>query len=128
MKLLLDTHAALWLVNEYEKLSPKVKALILDHDNDLYLSIASVWEIAIKVSIGKLKELPGGVSSLLSQIEKMPIELIPITSAHIEIIESLPFIHRDPFDRILIATAKNENMTILTDDNDVSAYGIPCIW
>ena len=128
MKLLLDTHAALWLINEYEKLSPKASDLILDDNNELFLSVASLWEIAIKVSKGKLTELNGGVNTFITQIENMPIELLPITPNQTIIIEKLPFIHKDPFDRIIVATATSENMTILTDDNDVQKYDVPSAW
>jgi len=128
MKLLLDTHAALWLVNEYEKLSPKASDLILDDNNELFLSVASLWEIAIKVSKGKLTELNGGVNTFITQIENMPIEFLPITPNHTILIEKLPFIHKDPFDRIIIATAMSENMTILTDDDDVQKYNVLSTW
>ena len=73
MKLLLDTHTALWLVNEYERLSPKAKNLLLNNQHTLYISIASAWEIAIKVSLGKLIGLNGGVRTFLSKMEEMPV-------------------------------------------------------
>ena len=128
MKLLLDTHTALWLVNEHEKLSPKAKNLMLDSSHDLHLSIASLWEIAIKVSIGKLTELSGGVNTFIARMENMPIELLPIIPKHIEIVEVLPFIHRDPFDRIIIAAAKVEKMTVLTDDENIQKYDVSFVW
>jgi PIN domain nuclease of toxin-antitoxin system len=128
MKLLLDTHAALWLINEYEKLSSKASDLILDDNNELFLSVASLWEIAIKVSKGKLTELNGGVNTFITQIENMPIEFLPITPSQTIIIEKLPFLHKDPFDRIIIASAISENMTILTDDDDVQKYNVPSAW
>jgi len=128
MKVLLDTHTALWMVNEYEKLSPSAKALLLNEDNALFISIASLWEIAIKVSIGKLSELDGGVNVLLSNMERMPIEILSVTTDHIRIVESLPFIHRDPFDRMLIATAISNDMTILTADSNIPEYNVSCIW
>ena len=128
MRLLLDTHTALWLINEPEKISSKVSSLLRNDDYDLFLSAASLWEVAIKVSLGKLTELNGGVRTLIAHIAKLPIELIQITPSHIEIIESLPFIHRDPFDRALIATAKYENMTILTKDDNIQKYDVSTIW
>jgi len=128
MKVLLDTHTALWMVNEYEKLSPSAKALLLNEDNALFISIASLWEMAIKVSVGKLSELDGGMNVFLSNIEGMPIEILPVTADHVKIIESLAFIHRDPFDRMLIATAISNDMTILTADTDIPKYNVSCIW
>ena len=128
MMLLLDTHAALWLVNEYEKLSSKASDLIIDDSNELFLSVASLWEIAIKVSKGKLTELNGGVNAFISNIENMPIELLPIIPNQTAIIEKLPFIHKDPFDRIIVATAISENMIVLTDDDNIQKYDVKSIW
>ena len=128
MKVLMDTHTALWMVNEHEKLLPSAKALLLDDEHELFISIVSFWEMAIKVSLGKLSKLNGGVSEFLSIIENMPIEILPISSTHIKIIESLPFIHRDPFDRMIVAAAMANDMTILTADSNIPKYNAPCIW
>jgi len=128
MKVLLDTHTVLWMVNEYEKLSSSAKALLLNDDHSLFVSIVSLWEIALKVSLGKLSELDGGANALLLKIESLPIEILNITTDHIKIIESLPFIHRDPFDRILVATAMASDMTILTADSNIPKYNVPCVW
>ena len=127
MKLLLDTHAALWWVNEHEKLSSEAKLLLLNDDHTLYISIVSAWEIAIKVSLGKLPGL-SGVGVFLAKIKDIPINLLPVTPRHVEIVETLPFIHRDPFDRLLVAVAKTEGMTILTADENIHKYDIPSVW
>ncbi|MCL2057728.1 MAG: type II toxin-antitoxin system VapC family toxin [Oscillospiraceae bacterium] len=126
MRLLLDTHTVLWMVNEHEKLSSTAKAFLRSDEHTLFVSIASLWEMAIKISLGKLSEMDGGVGLLLSKIQDMPIELLPITTDHIEAIETLPFIHRDPFDRMLVATAMVSDMTILTSDENIPRYGVPC--
>ena len=128
MKLLLDTHTALWWVNEHEKLSSEAKALLLNDANALYVSVASMWEIAIKVSLGKLLWLNGGVSAFSEKMKDMPVHLLPVTLRHVEMVETLPFIHRDPFDRLLIAAAKAEGMTILTADENMRKYAVPCVW
>ena len=128
MTLLLDTHTALWMVNEHEKLSSNAKAMLLNDANTLYFSIASLWEIAIKISIGKLLDLNGGVEVFVAQINDMPVNLLPITSRYVKIVETLPFIHRDPFDRMLVATAKSEGMTILTTDENIQKYDVPSAW
>jgi PIN domain nuclease of toxin-antitoxin system len=128
MKLLLDTHTALWWVNEHEKLSPEAKAMLLNETNLLYISIASAWEISIKASLGKLLEFTGGVRAFLAQVADMPVCLLPILPRHIEIVENLPFIHRDPFDRLLVATAKADGMTILTADENIHKYDVPSVW
>jgi PIN domain nuclease of toxin-antitoxin system len=128
VKILLDTHTALWFVNEYEKLSPKAKNILLNDNNQFYISVVSVWEIAIKVSIGKMTELIGGVKTFLNKIDKTPINIISISSNHATAVENLPFIHNDPFDRLIIATAKTDEMTILTKDDDIQKYDVSWIW
>ncbi|MCL2775644.1 MAG: type II toxin-antitoxin system VapC family toxin [Oscillospiraceae bacterium] len=128
MKLLLDTHTALWWVNEYEKLSPKVRSMLLNDAHTLYISIVSAWEIAVKVSIGKMSELNGGVKTFLRKVEDIPISMLSVMPRHVEIVETLPFIHRDPIDRLIVATAKAENMTILTADENIHKYDVSSVW
>ena len=128
MRILLDTHTALWMVNEHEKLSSAAKALLRDDNHALFISIASLWEMAIKVSLGKLSELDGGMDAFISKIAIMPIELFPITANHIRVVESLPFVHRDPFDRMIVATAMADGMTILTADSNIPKYNVAYTW
>ena len=128
MKYLLDTHTALWFVNEHEKLPIEVKKILLDNTNLFYISIASAWEIAIKTSIGKLTEFKSGVKAFLAKIENSPIEILPISPRYIETTETLPFIHRDPFDRLLVAAAKTDGFTILTADENIQKYDVSWIW
>jgi PIN domain nuclease of toxin-antitoxin system len=128
MKILLDTHTVLWMVNGYEKLSSSAKELLLNDKHTLFISVVSLWEVAIKVSLRKLSELDGGVGVVISKLESMPIEVLPISTDCIKTIESLPFIHRDPFDRMLVATALSNDMTILTADSNIPKYSVPCIW
>ena len=105
-----------------------MRALLLDEANTLYLSIVSPWEVAIKTSIGKLPEFENGVKAFLAEMDKNPITFLPIRMRHVEMVETLPLIHRDPFDRMLIAAAKVENMTILTADENIQRYDVPWIW
>lgn len=128
MKILLDTHTILWWVNDHENLSQTAKSILLTKDNELYLSIASAWEVAIKVSLKKLTCFNSGVKDFLRKIDILPISLFPIKPGHVEIVEILPFIHRDPFDRIIISAAKAEGMTILTADKNIHKYDVPTIW
>jgi PIN domain nuclease of toxin-antitoxin system len=128
MKLLLDTHVAIWWINGDEKLSSKVRALLLDDSHPLHISIASAWEVAIKTSIGKLPDFDGGVKAFLAEMEDNPVVLLPVKTRHIEMVETLPFVHRDPFDRLLVATAKVENMTILTADENIRKYEVASVW
>ena len=128
MRLLLDTHTAIWLMSKQEKLSSEAKAMLLDRTSTLHVSIVSAWEVAIKTSLGKLPEFNGGVKTFLAKVKAMPVVLVPITPHHVEIVETLPFIHRDPFDRLLVATAKVERMTILTADENIHLYDVPFVW
>jgi len=128
MRVLLDTHTALWWVNEFEKLSPQAKALLMNDSYSLHLSIVSIWEIAIKSSLNKLPELRGGAKAFLAKVEEMPIELIAVEPRHVVAVEDLPFIHRDPFDRLLVGTAKADSMTILTADENIHKYDVQTVW
>ncbi|MCL1788542.1 MAG: type II toxin-antitoxin system VapC family toxin, partial [Defluviitaleaceae bacterium] len=118
----------LWMLDDYSKLSDKANVLLRDDSNALYVSVATAWEVAIKTSLGKLPEFDGGVSSLFAKLEEMPIILLPIKHGYLEILETLPFFHRDPFDRLLIATAKYEDMTLLTADVNMKQYDVSIIW
>ena len=128
MKLLLDTHTALWWVNEHEKLSSVAKAMLQSGSHPLHISMASVWEVAIKASLGKLYEFDGGSKAFLAKLANIPITLLPIESRYLEMVETLPFHHRDPFDRLLAATAMVESMTILTADENIRKYNVPSVW
>ena len=128
MKLLLDTHVALWLFNEYENLSAAVRERLLNEANELYISIASAWEIAIKHSLGKLPGFRGGVKRFLFAVREYPIELLTVLPQYVETVEELPHIHRDPFDRIIIATAICEDMSIVTVDDNIRNYDVQCVW
>ena len=115
MKLLLDTHAFIFFVNGDEQLSQSAKSAILDNDNIKFLSIASVWEIAIKVSLGKL-ELKQPISFLSDLIEQNGFVLQDVEIADAILVSSLPYHHRDPFDRMIMAQAELENFPVITYD------------
>lgn len=127
MKILLDTHTFLWFVNDSVQLSLDAKAL-LESEVDLYLSIASLWEIAIKVRTGKMT-LPKPFDEYLpQQIQLNEIEVLPIDLRHLNVITTLPLHHRDPFDRLLIAKAMVEQATIVSADVAFDQYGIHRSW
>jgi PIN domain nuclease of toxin-antitoxin system len=128
MRLLLDTHAFLWFVLNDPAISPKARDLIADPDNDLYLSPASHWEIAIKVSIGKY-QIPGSFESWVNQqFQINEIGILPIKIAHTAAVIHLPFHHKDPFDRLLLAQSITENMPIVSADRAFDAYGVSRLW
>ncbi|MCL2087078.1 MAG: type II toxin-antitoxin system VapC family toxin [Oscillospiraceae bacterium] len=124
MKLLLDTQIVLWFLNG-EKLSEKIQTIIQDGDN--YVSVVSLWEVAIKMNINKLS-FDGGFIAFRKLIEDNGFKIIPVKDEHMNGLFALPLYHRDPFDRLLIATALAENMTILTADSDIKKYDVPCLW
>ena len=128
MKLLIDTHTALWLFNEHENLPSAVREYLLDETNELYISIASAWEVAIKHSLGKLPEFNGGVKRFLFAVKEYPVEFITVLPQYVEMVEELTYIHRDPFDRLIIATAMCEGMVIVTSDENIRKYDVKCIW
>jgi PIN domain nuclease of toxin-antitoxin system len=127
MQLLLDTHTFLWFVNDSPRLSVTAKGLI-ESDVDLWVSVASLWEIAIKVSVGKLT-MPRPIDEFIpQQIAANDIEILPIEFSHIAAISTLPFHHRDPFDRLLIAQSMIENVAIVSADSIFDSYGIHREW
>ena len=124
MRLLLDSHTLLWWVRDDPALRKRARTLIADPANECYVSHASAWEMAIKASLGKLT-LPSTVERfVVDQCEINGFRLLPITLAHIALVELLPFHHRDPFDRLLVAQARLEGMTLVSRDPALKAYGI----
>ena len=124
--ILIDTHTLIWLLSASDKLSDKAKEMLKSGDKT-YVSIASIWEIAIKQSIGKL-ELTYSVDDIVNKCQSYKIDILPIKPAHIEYIKSLPFIHRDPFDRLLISQAKIEELTFISKDENIAKYDITVVW
>lgn len=128
MTFLLDTHAFLWFVNDDSMLSVMAKKLIEDPENVIYLSIASIWEIAIKISLGKL-EMPSPFTDFIyEQLNENNFTLLEIKIEHTEIVATLPFHHRDPFDRLIIAQSLGENLPIIGRDTTFDAYGVKRYW
>ncbi len=123
---LIDTHILLWMLSSPDKLSKKVVSL-LESENSIYVSIVSLWEIAIKQNLNKL-DLPFLPSKLAQICNERNIKIIPITPEHLDELKSLPFIHNDPFDRLLIAQAKNSNATLITRDSFIPQYDIKTLW
>jgi PIN domain nuclease of toxin-antitoxin system len=127
MDILLDTQILLWAINGDKRLTQKNSKIFLDPENNLHFSIAGYWEIAIKVSIGKLKLSEQWPKIIQREMQRNFIKLLPITMEHCNCIAELPFHHRDPFDRILVAQAQIEEMTLLSTDNQLKKYAIKVI-
>lgn len=128
MKILLDTQAFLWLSLDSPELSKKAKKVFLDEKNEFYFSLASVWEISIKVSIKKLKFEKSFEKIILQQFQENGINQLGINFRHLIKTAKLPFHHRDPFDRLLIAQALEEKLHIMSTDSVFDKYGIKRIW
>ena len=124
MKLLVDTHVFLWAITDDPKLSKKHRALWLDGDNELWLSVGSVWEMLIKAGIGKLPLPAPAAAYIAKQMEKNRISSMAIRTAHFAELEALPPLHRDPFDRLLVAQARAEKMPVLSVDTRLKQYGV----
>jgi len=128
VNLLLDTHSFLWFVTDHPLLSPHARLLISDPTNALFLSIASVWEMAINVSLGKLELHQPFDLFIPNQLVQNDITLLDITVHHTLHTAGLPFHHRDPFDRLLIAQSLVEGMPLLSTDRVFDSYGIQRLW
>ncbi len=127
MDLLLDTHGFIWFFNGDKQLSIKAKKSIEDPKNRKFVSIASIWEVAIKINLKKLV-FDGNTSEIAELIDQNGFQLLPIIIEHTVVYESLKLIHRDPFDRIIVAQALAENLTIITIDENIRKYNIKTIW
>ena len=130
MRVLLDTHTFIWWDADKKagRLSSKAFDILSDSSNTLVVSLATIWEIQIKVQLGKLK-LPSPLTDILNQQQQTNgIELFPVNVNHILALDTLPHHHRDPFDRILVAQAKVENMLLVSKDSVFTQYSIPVLW
>ncbi|MFN7921544.1 MAG: type II toxin-antitoxin system VapC family toxin [Bryobacteraceae bacterium] len=119
MRFLLDTHILLWWLDDSKALPAEARRLIADPENAIFVSAASIWEISIKQSLGKL-DLPNRFDEVLAQSDFEPL---PVRAEHARATRELPLIHRDPFDRMLVAQARVEGLTLLTADPAVARYG-----
>ncbi len=128
LDLLFDMHSFVWWADEPTKLSRVALATLKDENNRLFLSDVSIWEMQIKVQVGKMKlKLP--LEALIeSQERDNEVEILHITTEHILALDNLPFHHKDPFDRLLIAQSIFENFTIITVDSEFSAYPAKLLW
>ena len=124
MKLLLDTHIFIWWADQPEKLSPAALSALEDDANELLLSVVSVWEMQIKIQLGKLNLSLPLKDLLKNQEETNQLTVLPVTLTHVLALDALPFHHKDPFDRLLIAQSVEEELTIVTADTQFSAYSV----
>lgn len=123
MKVLIDTHVLLWFHTQDAGLSDTTRTAIESGEHECWYSIISLWEIAIKHSLGKL-ELFDGLEATFKAMERSNLRMLELTREHVLTLATLPTHHRDPFDRILIAQAKHEGMSVLTGDKEFAKYGV----
>jgi PIN domain nuclease of toxin-antitoxin system len=128
LRLLVDTHCWLWYLLAPERLNPQAQEILREPGNEIFFSVASIWEIVVKFALGKL-ELPLPPSEYIpNRIATLGHQSLPIRQDHVIRIESLPLHHRDPFDRILVAQAQVESLPLLTADGALTAYDVTVLW
>src|SRR2546430_5092634 len=128
MKLLLDTHTFIWWDSDPTKLSPQALGLCQDRANVVLLSVVSVWEMQIKRQLGKLQLRLPLADMIASQQQTNQIAILPINLSHVLALESLPAHHKDPFDRLLIAQARDEEAILVNSDPVFARYQIEVLW
>lgn len=127
MRCLLDTHVFLWWVNEDRRLPEHVRSVIEDNENDIYFSAVSAWEIAIKAHLGRIELKVDPQLFITNQLEANRFRQLSIDIRHALGVFALPPVHRDPFDRLLVAQAIIENLVVLSQDSFIKQYDVPVI-
>jgi PIN domain nuclease of toxin-antitoxin system len=128
LKLLLDTHTFLWSVGDDPRLSPVARQHIADPSNDLFISIASLWEATIKIATGKMRVPGDTVDYLLNRTVETGTNILPILPKHLQHLQGLPMLHRDPFDRMLISQSVVEKMPLVSVDAQLRRYEVEILW
>ncbi|MCK4515664.1 MAG: type II toxin-antitoxin system VapC family toxin, partial [Spirochaetaceae bacterium] len=127
MKLLVDTHVLLWILQDDPSLSPVARNAYGDPANMLYFSIASYWELCIKLSLGKLRLAAGWSSSIERELAGNEVQWLSIQPRHVEAVVDLPWLHRDPFDRLLVAQSLTEGLALISADAQIAQYDVEVI-
>ncbi len=128
MRLLVDTHALLWAIDAPERLSEAAREALLDDDNAISISVVTLWEIAIKVSIGRLELAPDWLTMIEDGRKALGARWLALEPTHCGQVASLPWHHRDPFDRMLAAQALCEGLTLISRDRLLGSYPAPVLW
>ncbi len=128
MKYILDTHALLWITSDSDRLTSKAKSIYLDDKNEIWLSKASVWEMAIKISLKKLQITNNIENFIKDHVVGNGIKILDITLEQIYKLETLPFHHRDPFDRLIISQSMTEGIPVISSDHKFDKYNVNRIW
>jgi PIN domain nuclease of toxin-antitoxin system len=128
VRYLLDTHTFLWWIADDPRMSPRVRAIIREHGNEINFSAASAWEIAIKAALGRITFQENPRSLIPAQVLANGFASLHVETHHALEILTLPPLHRDPFDRLLIAQALAEDLPLLTSDGLITQYPVPTVW
>jgi PIN domain nuclease of toxin-antitoxin system len=128
MRILIDSHALIWSTVEPERLSRRARQILTDPAHELFFSTASLWELTIKIATGKLRPMGSSIRDVADVLRDRGIQILPIKIGHLERLESLPGHHRDPFDRLLLAQALEEELTVLTSDAMFKRYPAKIVW
>lgn len=124
---LLDTNALLWAMENKDLLPEPAREAIIDGENDVYVSIASLWEISIKLSINKL-DLTKTLDEIIQEMDRQGMFVLPVSLGAIRKVRNMPFHHRDPFDRLIIAQAQADDLTVITKDETFEEYEVKLLW
>ncbi len=124
MRILLDTHVFLWAILDDERCNGPMRAAMRNGQNELYLSVASIWEILIKSGLGKLPLPKPTASFIANEMFRNRVRQLGIQAQHLSALENLPPLHKDPFDRMIVAQAKSDRLTIATADTTLEGYGV----
>jgi len=127
MRYLLDTHVIIWYVEDSPNLPSNIAELIDDPENEVFISSISLWEITLKVGLGKL-DLKLPLNMFLENIKNRDFTFLNIENEYLNRLAGLPFVHKDPFDRLIISSALEENLVIITIDENIKKYNVSCIW
>jgi PIN domain nuclease of toxin-antitoxin system len=127
MRYLVDSHAFIWYLESNSKLSLNARMILEDGNNQCFVSVASLWEMAIKIALGRL-ELQTDFDRIKDLITTFSFEILPIQFEHLKVTTQLPFHHHDPFDRILIAQSQVEELILITKDEKIKPYKIETLW
>jgi len=128
MDLLVDTHALIWMTGQPVRLSPRARALLEDESNAVFASMVSFWEMAIKISLGKLDLGADWMGKLQGFMRDNAVSNLPLRPEHCTTLALLPFLHRDPFDRMLVAQALSEKQMLISKDRSLGSYDVEVIW
>jgi PIN domain nuclease of toxin-antitoxin system len=127
VKLLVDTHAFLWFMSGDTRMSAAARRALEDQESEWWLSAASVWELSIKSSLKRLV-LPSPAAEYIGEKVQAGLRVLPVEWAHAALVEDLPLHHRDPFDRLLVAQAHVERLSVVTSDSVFRRYDVPVLW